>query len=87
MIVSSAKARPTSLGRPFTRWSIRKLQGFLSTGGVAVARERLRQILCESEITFQATKTWKESPDPCREEKLRRIEEVLEHHRDRGLRL
>lgn len=30
-------------------------------------------------ITFQPTKTWKESPDPDREAKLDRIEEVLHH--------
>ena len=84
LIVMSAKARPAALGQPFTRWSLRKLQGFLATRHkLTVSRERLRQILSESEITFQATKTWKESPDPKREEKLARIEEVLEHHRER----
>jgi hypothetical protein len=44
--------------------------------------ERLRQILAEEEITFQRTKTWKESPDPLREEKLARIEWLLEHERE-----
>jgi len=84
LIVSSAKARPSALGQPFTRWSLRKLQGLLSTKHkIVISRERLRQILGESEITFQATKTWKESPDPRREEKLARIEEVIEQHRDR----
>ncbi len=86
LIVSSATARPTTLGRPFTRWSVRKLQAYLATKRgprVVVSAERLRQILAEEQITFQATKTWKESPDPAREEKLARIEEVLTHHRDR----
>jgi len=86
LIVSSATARPATLGQPFTRWSIRKLQGYLATKRgrrVAVSTERLRQILAEEHITFQATKTWKESPDPLREEKLARIEHVLEHERDR----
>ena len=50
---------------------------------VTVSRERLRQILAEEGITFQRTKTWKESPDPRREEKLSRIECLLEHERDR----
>lgn len=62
LIVSSANARPTTLGQPFTRWSLRKLRAFLAKKGVTISRERLRQILAESEITFQATKTWKESP-------------------------
>jgi transposase len=87
IIVSSATARPASLGQPFTRWSIRKLERYLATrprrDRVVVSRERLRQILAEEEITFQATKTWKESPDPLREEKLARIEHVLEYCRDR----
>ena len=48
-----------------------------------ISRERLRQILAEEEITFQRTKTWKESPDPLREQKLTRIEYLLEHERDR----
>jgi transposase len=84
LIISSAKARPTALGQPFTRWSLRKLRRYLVTKQhLSVSVERLRQILAEEEITFQATKTWKESPDPRREEKLARIEEVLTHHRDR----
>ena len=86
LIVSSATARPAALGQPFTRWSIRKLQDYLATKRgrrVVVSAERLRQILGEEHITFQATKTWRESPDPLREEKLARIELVLEHERDR----
>ena len=48
-----------------------------------VGRERLRQILIAEGITFQRTKTWKESPDPLKEQKLARIEWLLEHARDR----
>jgi transposase len=86
LIVKTAKKRPRSLGQPFTRWSIRKLAAYLATKKhrkVFVSRERLRQILAEEHITFQRTKTWKESPDPLREEKLARIEYLLEHERDR----
>ncbi|MCU1492865.1 MAG: Integrase catalytic region [Acidimicrobiaceae bacterium] len=84
IIVSSAAARPTTLDQPFTRWSIRKLERYLATKErLVVSRERLRQILAEEQITFQATKTWKESPDPLREEKLARIEHILEHERER----
>jgi len=43
----------------------------------------LRQILIAEGITFQRTKTWKESPDPLKESKLARIEWLLEHTRDR----
>jgi transposase len=86
-IVKIAKKRPRSLGQPFTRWSLRKLVKYLATKKhrkVKISRERLRQILTEEEITFQKTKTWKESPDPLKEEKLRRIDDVLQHHRDRA---
>jgi len=86
LIITTATQRPTSLGMPFSKWSIRKLAQYLATtkgGRIAVSRERLRQILAEEDITFQRTKTWKESPDPRREEKLARIEWLLEHERER----
>ena len=86
LIVKVAKKRPRSLGRPFTRWSIRKLQKYLATKKgrkVEVSRERLRQILDEEKVTFQRTKTWKESPDPLREQKCARIERVLNRFPDR----
>jgi transposase len=87
LIVETAKTRPTKLGRPFTHWSIRKLADYLATKNgrrVRIGRERLRQILVAEGITFQRTKTWKESPDPLKEEKLARIEWLLEHARDRS---
>jgi transposase len=86
LIVKTATTRPRKLGRPFTHWSIRKLADYLATKRgrkVRIGRERLRQILITEGITFQHTKTWKESPDPLREQKLARIEWLLEHQRDR----
>src|SRR4051812_33201851 len=86
LIVKTATTRPRKLGRPFTHWSIRKLADQLATRKgrkVRVGRERLRQILIAEGITFQRTKTWKESPDPLKEQKLARIEWLLEHARDR----
>lgn len=86
VIVETAKTRPTKLGQPFTHWSIRKLADYLGSKKgpkVRIGRERLRQILAAEGITFQRTKTWKESPDPLKEEKLNRIEWCLEHARDR----
>jgi transposase len=85
-IVTAATTRPAKLGRPFTHWSIRKLADYLATKKgrkVRVGRERLRQILIAEGITFQRTKTWKESPDPLKEQKLSRIEWALEHRRER----
>jgi transposase len=86
-IVETANTRPETLGLPFTRWSIRKLADHLvhntGTHRVRIGRERLRQLLHKHEITFQRTKTWKESTDPDREAKLARIEQVTHEFPDR----
>ena len=85
-IVATANTRPEKLGRPFTRWSVRKLAAYLAdnpTRRVRVGRERLRQLLHRHELSFQRTKTWKESNDPQREAKLARIEHVTAHFPDR----
>ena len=80
-IIKTAKERPEKVGRPFTHWSIRKLRQYLTDNPVrtvTIGRERLRQLLDRHGVTFQKTKTWKESNDPDKEAKLDRIEEVLE---------
>lgn len=85
-IVTTAKTRPKKLGRPFTRWSIRKLADYLAANPirrVVVGRERLRQLLRDNDITFQRTRTWKESTDPDFDAKLDRIEEVTSQFPDR----
>jgi len=50
---------------------------------IRIGREALRCLLARRGITFQRTKTWKESPDPERDAKLDRIEQVLEQFPDR----
>src|SRR5688500_17724505 len=85
-LLATATTRPGRLGQPFTRRSLRKLVGYLADNPrriVRIGRERARRLLAAHEITFQRTKTWKEAPDPQREAKLARIEEVLEQHPDR----
>ena len=85
-IVSTATTRPMKLGRPFTHWSIRKLVDYLATNPtrpVVVGRERLRQLLRRNDISFQRTRTWKESTDPDKDAKLDRIEEVTTKYPDR----
>jgi len=85
-IVETAKARPEKLGQPFTHWSIRKLVPYLAANPVRqvqIGRERLREILAKHCVTFQKTKTWKESNDPAKDAKLDRIEEVLAQFPDR----
>lgn len=79
-VVQTAKTRPRKLDQPFTRWSIRKLAAYLRKvhgQGIRIGREALRCLLARRGITFQCTKTWKESTDPERDVKLDRIELVL----------
>ena len=86
VIVAAARTRPEKLGQPFTRWSLRKLAAYLAghpDRPVRIGRERLRQILHARGISFQRTRTWKESRDPDRDAKLDRIEYVTRHYPDR----
>ncbi|MET8558993.1 IS630 family transposase [Streptomyces sp. NPDC004959] len=86
-VVQMATTRPTKLGRPFSRWSLRKLVAYLrKVHGrvIRIGRETLRVPLARHGVTFQRTKTWKESPDPEREAKLDGIEEVLDRFPDRA---
>ncbi len=85
-IVAAASTRPEKLGLPFTHWSLRKLAAYLAGNParlVRVGRERLRQILHERQISFQRTRTWKESADPDKDAKLDRIEKVTSRFPDR----
>src|SRR5258707_9286727 len=85
-IIETATTRPAKLGRPFTHWSIRKLADYLATDAarsVRIGRERLRQILQKRGISFQRTRTWKESTDPDKEAKLYRIEYVTSRFPER----
>jgi transposase len=85
VIVTAATTRPEKPVRPFTRWSLRKLAAYLADGPapVRIGRERLRQILHARGISFQRTRTWKESRDPDRDAKLDRIEYVTSAYPDR----
>jgi len=79
LVVATATTRPRKLGRPYTRWSIRKLADHLAEvpgRRIHIGRETLRELLKRRGVTFQHTKTWKESTDPDRDAKLDRIEHV-----------
>jgi transposase len=85
-IVAAASTRPEKLGLPFTHWSLRKLAAYLAGEAarpVQAGRERLRQILHARQISFQRTRTWKESADPYKDAKLDRIEHVTSRFPDR----
>jgi transposase len=86
LVVATATTRPTRLGQPFTRWSIRKLAAYLATlteCPIRISREALRILLARRGVTFQRTKTWKESTDPDRDTKLDRIDDVMTRFSDR----
>jgi hypothetical protein len=58
---------------------VRKLAAYLAENldrPLGIRRERLRQLLREHRVSFQRTRTWKESRDPDKDAKLDRIEEV-----------
>ena len=81
IIVAATRVRPEKPVRPFTRWSLRKLAAYVAEGpGVRIGRERLRQVLHARGISFQRTRTWKESRDPDRDAKLDRIEYVTSNY-------
>jgi len=61
-----AQKRPTDVGLPFTQWSIAKLHAYLvkQCHFPKVSPEWLRQSLHRAKISWQRTKTWKQSHDP-----------------------
>ncbi|MFG2480734.1 IS630 family transposase [Streptomyces fagopyri] len=82
-VIQTATTRPA---KPFTRWSIRKLADHLRRDlarPIRIGREALRCLLARRGISFQRTKTWKESTDPDFDAKLDRIEYVHHERPDR----
>lgn len=61
-----AQKRPTDVGLPFTHWSMTKLHAYLVTQRhfPQVSPEWLRRQLRRVKISWQRTKTWKQSHDP-----------------------
>ena len=66
MIVELALMPPAIVGCPFTTWSLRKLAQVAEERKIVkeISPEKVRQILQEAKISYQRTKTWKESDDP-----------------------
>lgn len=61
-----AQKRPTDVGLPFTQWSMTKLHAYLvkQRRFPNVSPEWLRRHLHRAKISWQRTKTWKQSHDP-----------------------
>ncbi|MDQ4145405.1 MAG: IS630 family transposase [Actinomycetota bacterium] len=77
-----ALTRPQSLGKPFTTWSVTKLHEHLVATRVIpadVSPDTMRRVLRRRRISFQHTKTWKESPDPDFDAKNDRILDLYDH--------
>jgi len=70
-----ALSRPADHDLPFSTWSLPKLADFLVAEGVVddISHERLRVLLHEEGVSFQAVKTWKSSTDPDYEAKKNRV--------------
>src|SRR5690242_10141702 len=65
VIVTAARTRPEKPVRPFTRWSVRKLAGYLAEGpGVCIGRGRAAAGLARPRHQLRADRTQKESRDP-----------------------
>lgn len=65
-IVELALMPPQILGLPFTQWSLSKLKAEVLRRKIVknISHEWLRQILKEHKVSYQRTKTWKQSNDP-----------------------
>jgi transposase len=74
-LVDLALSSPKHHGLPIARWTLERLRYVAIRDGIVetISPERLRQILHEEAVSFQAIKTWKQSNDPRFVEKARRL--------------
>lgn len=65
-LIKVALARPEDLGLPFSHWSVKKLTTYCRERDLLppITDEWVRRLLRREGVSFQHTKTWKESPDP-----------------------
>lgn len=65
-LIRVALSRPEDLGLPFTHWSVAKLATYCRAHGLlpAITDEWVRRLLHREGVSFQHSKTWKQSPDP-----------------------
>jgi transposase len=67
-VAELAQMPPRVLGYPFNSWSLSKLQQAIEErdilNGKTISDESIRLVLEEYGISYQRTKTWKESNDP-----------------------
>lgn len=65
-IIEIALSPPKLLGEAYSRWSLEKIKEYLLKKKIlrTISIETIRAILKENRISYQRTKTWKESNDP-----------------------
>jgi transposase len=65
-LIRVALSRPQDLGLGFTQWSVPKLREYCLKEGLIppISGEWVRRLLHREGVSYQHTKTWKESPDP-----------------------
>jgi transposase len=65
-LIRVALSRPEDLGLPFTQWSVSKLRAYCLKEGLIppITDEWVRRLLRREGVSYQHTKTWKESNDP-----------------------
>ena len=65
-LVELALVPPRIMGLPFTQWSLAKLQEEAIRRGIvsSISIETVRTVLEKHGVSYQRTKTWKESNDP-----------------------
>jgi transposase len=65
-LIRVALSRPEDLGLPCTHWSVAKLAAYCRDRGLLppITDEWVRRLLHREGVSFQHSKTWKESPDP-----------------------
>jgi transposase len=70
-LIRAATSKPEDLGLPFTDWSVAKLHEYCSEKGLlpSCTDEWVRRLLRREGLSYQRTKTWKQSNDPLFEEK------------------
>jgi len=65
-LIRVALSRPEDLGLPFTQWSVSKLRAYCLKEGLIppITDEWVRRLLRREGVSYQHSKTWKQSPDP-----------------------
>ena len=65
-LIRVALSRPEDLGLPFTQWSVSKSRAYCLKEDLIppISGEWVRRLLRREGVSYQHTKTWKQSPDP-----------------------